>query len=51
MPRDGVVRLKAIHDAWLSASDNLVNKFEAEKQGYYEKALEAANAKGIDILA
>ena len=51
MPRDGVVRLKAIHDAWLSTSEELIEGFKAEKQEYYEKALDAAKAGGVDILA
>ena len=50
-PRDGVERLKTIHNAWLSVSEELMDGFEAEKQGYYEKALESFSAMKVDILA
>ncbi len=50
-PRDGVERLTKIHDAWLSVSEKLMDSFEAEKQGYYEKALKSIIAANVDILA
>ncbi len=46
-PKDGVERLTAIHDAWLSVSDELMDGFAEEKQRYFENAV---NQKGIDIL-
>ena len=46
-PRDGVVRLQAIHDAWLSISEGLVDGIAAEK----EQALTASNAPHVDIFA
>lgn len=46
-PKDGVERLTAIHNAWLSVCDELVDGFAEEKQRYFENAV---NQKGIDIL-
>ena len=50
-PRDGVERLKIIHSAWLSVREKLMEGFETEKQGFYEKSLEAFTAVNVDILA
>jgi hypothetical protein len=43
-PKAGIERLTAIHDEWLSVSEQLMEGFEAEKQGYFHHAVASADA-------
>ena len=43
-PKAGIERLTAIHDEWLSVSEQLMEGFEAEKQGYFNHAVASADA-------